>query len=425
MAKPKKKRDLRARLGRTITPKTQGAGSPVAPPGGAVPPPALGGAPAPAAKKTPSITPPPAGVTPPPSGVAAPPAGIGGAPPGGIVAPPFAQAAAAADAPAAPSDPFTASAPAPAQQQVVRLEFDDALVKDAEVGKAKRFTLVIVSAVVLAVGLAVGFLGGSTHGERKIFDATVRDAQGLHASIDTSAETMSQVQRQLTAIVDSMRPSEASGEDPAVNYEAIEALRGFDKPFEASAFTGKNYNALPATTVHDIFAYLMNIDRLWREFASLAAMALPPTAREQLDSTVGGQQTAFGAVLSRGEEGGRIQASLLFLSLEPPAEEGGPPVIHGRATRNGRPVDLTYYSGAGGEDEAIGTGTQYVVELNMAHSRGVPLDPTGLFGQFVVKVAQIRQLLNQTIEIQGRLLQAISQALTEAGASTSAPAEGE
>ena len=44
--KPKKKRDLRARLGRTITPKTGGgAPAPGGAGGGAVPPPNLGGAP--------------------------------------------------------------------------------------------------------------------------------------------------------------------------------------------------------------------------------------------------------------------------------------------------------------------------------------------------------------------------------------------
>src|SRR5688572_529888 len=117
----KPRRDLRARLGKTITPKTEGA-----PAAGAATPPAVASAAATPAPKIKSGG----------GGIAAPPPTIGTAPiPGSELAPPpFARPVVAE--PPRPADPFAAVVPV--QQQVVRLEFDERPVADSEVGR-KRF----------------------------------------------------------------------------------------------------------------------------------------------------------------------------------------------------------------------------------------------------------------------------------------------
>lgn len=399
MAKPKKKRDLRARLGRTITPKTKGGGG-AAPAGKeGVAPPNLGDDSAKAA------TPAPKGVTPPPAGVAKPPAGLGAKPSKGVAAPPFAQPKAAP----ASDDPFAA---APAQgPQVVRLEFDDKAVSEAEVGKKRPFTLIIVSLVVLAVGLGVGAFAGSTYENNKIFDRTVRDAQDIHASVSEASETVEAAQRHVNALVTAAAGNEQEGTDPHVDYDAIEALRALEKPFDAHAFSNKNYGAFTPQVVNDLFDYLMNIQELWNDFRGLAAQTLPEARRAELDRTAGAVGEAanaqYGAVLSVAEDG-RVFGSLAFLE---PGEEGA---IMARATRGGQGREFQLYTGV---EQEIAESPEFVLLINNQTSRGVLAEQMGAFRQYLQQIRDIKTKIDQTVEIQGRLLTAIAAALSEAGAS--------
>jgi hypothetical protein len=411
----KKKRDLRARLGRTITPKTKSGGGPAAPPGGAggpVPPPNLGGEGGGDAGEA-GATPAPAGVTPPPAGVAAPPPGIGGAPAGGggdVAPPPFASQPQAqaqpAAAPAQASDPFASSAPAP-QQQVVRLEFDDAPVEDEEVGRKQRFKLFLVAGLVLVAGLGVGWGAGGMLEQRKIYNRTVRDGQEIYETVNEASQTVDAAKRHIDAIVTAAAGNEAEGTPPSVDYEAIEALRALEKPFDASAFTTKNYGAFQPNTVNDLFTYMMNVQKLWDEIRALAAQSLAEDRREELDRTAQATgenaQTLYGAVLSRGEDG-RLGGSLAFLSIE--EGDDGPRVI-ARATRGGQGREFQVY--AGGEDQEIGETPEYVMLIDGATSRGVLAEQTGAFGRFLQKLRELKTLIDQTVEIQGRLLQALGE----------------
>lgn len=404
MAKPKKKRDLRARLGRTITPKTKGGGAPAAaPPGGAVAPPNLGG-------EEKKATPAPAGVTPPPAGVAKPPAGIGAKPSKGVAAPPFAQPAAQA-APAASADPFAAQA---AQgPQVVRLEFDDKAVSEAEVGKKRPFTLFLVGGVTLAVGLAVGFFGGSTYENNKIFDRTIRDAQAIHASVTEASDTVEAAQRHIGAVATAATGNQQEGTPPAVDFDSIEALRALEKPFDAHEFNDKMYSALGPQVVNDLFDYNANVQSLWTEFQRLAGTTLPEARRTELAESIerSSGPANYGAVLSLAEDG-TINGSLAYISA---GEEG----IMARATRGGQGRVFQLYQA--GEQE-IASSPEFVLVIDAATSRGVLGESMGAFGQFVVQVNQIKTKIDQTVEIQGRLLTAIAAALSEAGAPVRAEA---
>ncbi len=415
MAKPTKKRDLRARLGRTITPKTKGAGAPAAPPGG-VAPPNLGGEDAPAATPAPAAaTPPPAGVTAPPAAVAKPPAGIGAKPAAGLAAPPFAKPAAPA-APAVSADPFAAAAPA-AGPQVVRLEFDDKAVSEAEVGKKRPFTLIIVGAVTLAVGLGLGFFGGSTRETQVIFQRTVHDAQDIHASVSEASDTVEAAQRHINTLVTAAAGNQQEGTAPSVAYDAVEALRALEKPFDAHAFSNKMYGALGPQVVNDLFDYLINVQEIWEMIGRLAAQTLPEARREELDrtatETAEGASTQYGAVLSQAEDG-RIFGSLAFLS---PGEEEGS--IMARASRGGQGRGFALYTG---QDQEVSTSPEFVLLIDGSTSRGVLAEQTGAFGLYLGQIRDLKLKIDQTVEIQGRLLTAIAAAITDAGATVTRPA---
>lgn len=432
MAKPSTKRDLRARLGRTITPKTKDDGGAAPPPSGAVPPPSLGGdEPAAAAPEVaaPPIAAEPAkpaapalksklgakrapgggGVTPPPAGVAAPPAGIGAGGGGGLVAPPF--AAPEPEKPAAPADPFAAAVPV--GPQVVKLEFDERLVKDAEVGKADRFKLIIVAAVVGAVSVVVGGFMGSTYENNKIFDQTVRDAQSIYGEVDGASADVTRAQTLLNQMVRAAAGNPAGGEGPAVDYTSIESLRAIEKPIDASSMAGKNYKALPANVTNALFTYLMNVQRLWDEFRGLIATTLPENRRTELNETAAATgeaaQTRYGAILRR-LDSGELVVSLAFLTVNE-TDSGVEIVAH--PTRGGRGRVFSLWDG----EAEIGTSPEHLISVDGDTSRGVLHHETA-FSEYLQSIARLKILADQTVELQGQIITGISQALSDAGAST-------
>jgi hypothetical protein len=431
----KPRRDLRARLGKTITPKTGGGApegeDPAAAPSvaSAAAPAAEGDAPvavaAPVAAPTP--TPAPRAVkasTPAPmlsGGIAAPPAAIGAAPiPNvGIAAPPFARQVAAPIQQEAPSDPFAAQR---VEQKVVRIEFDDKPVADSEVGKARLWITVAVCVVIGAVALGIGFMGGQTVKERDIFDRTVRDAVEVHGHVNTARRTLETADQKVRQIVTQMAPQN-DGTPAHVDRAGIEALRGLERPFRAQQFTDKNYNALGPAVVNDLFTYLMNVERLFQEFENLAALALPEANEREINEGLQNNAAAqtYGAVLRRDDQG-RLVAGLAFLEVGAPAEEGGQPTITARPVRTAQGIQVQIYAGSGaGEDEdevvaapVITTTRQYAVLVDNQDS---PLlrEIQGLSARYQQKLAEILALLRSTVEIQGRMLTAIDAAITEAG----------
>ncbi len=403
--KPSKpRRDLRARLGKTITPKTQGG--PDA--GAAVPTPSVGAAAATAAVEKPAVK------AASPLGIAAPPASIGSSPMAGIdvAPPPFARPAARVE-PETPGDPFAASAPA-VQQQVVRLEFDERMVTDVEVGKTRKMVVAIVGAVALVVGAGVGVAVGQMLSENKLHDAIIRDAQAIYGTVNTASTTIETAQRHVNAIVQAA--AGAGGEQASVDFQAIEALRGLERPFDPVQFTNKNYNAFNAAIVGDLFAYMMNVARLWDLFRQLAAQSLASTARPDLEASAArtGAVQQYGVLLQRTDEGG-LASSLVVLAELPegtaPPEGIPAPHVFARANHGGQGRPFGVYNG----EQDITTNPQFVLAMEASPL----LNQDSPFTRFRLRIVEIKQLVDATVEIQGRLLTAISAAITEAGASVS------
>jgi hypothetical protein len=406
--KPSKpRRDLRARLGKTITPK----GAESAPDGDTAAP--VAGAAASTAVTPPAAVKAPAGG--PSGGIAAPPAGLGATPFAAspdVAPPPFARA----NEPHTPADPFAATAAAPAQQ-VVRLEFDDKLVTDQEVGKTALTRIVVMSIVLLLVGGGLGYAAGQFLERHKLWDRTVRDAQSIYRSIDEASSTVQRAQTLMNAVATAAAGDATTGTAPRVDYESIQQLQALQKPFDVSQFLGKNYNAFAPETVHDLFMYTQNVERIWNELRLLAAESLSEARRAELARTaqaVGERaSTRYGAVLMRNENG-EVLGQLAFLEVQ--EQEGGTPRVLARPTRGGQGREFQIYTGS----QQLTTSPQFVLQIDGAGSAGVLAEQTGAFGRLLVRIRDLKQLIDQTVEIQGRLLQAISNALTEAGASASA-----
>jgi hypothetical protein len=432
----KPKKDLRARLGKTIAPTTPGAppiavpgAPPVAPPGAVAggdvaPPPAVV---APPAAVAPPIVAPPI-VAPP---VAAPAALFGA----DVAPPPFAKPAPAPEPPKPrpPADPFAAG-PQSAGPQEVRLVFDDKPVHDEEVGRQQRGRFFLVAGVCLIVGAALGAGGGSMNARRALYNVTVRDGHDIFTAVDTASRTVLDAQQKIDALV--AAAAGQGGQPPRVDYASIEQLRALEIPLRAGAFARKNYGAFQPQTVDDLFSYYNNIQQIWAQITHLVSTTLPEARRSELDRTASAtapsspeapssldecraalrhselDRTAsatadlasaqFGAVLVTVSEdqGGGIMGQLAF--IEPASTEGR---VIARGTRGGPGREMQVFA----PGVTIGSSPTHVLLIDGAGSRGVLATQTGAFGQYVNDIRELKQLMDQTIEIQGRLTTALGE----------------
>lgn len=396
MSDNKPKKDLRARLGRTIAPNTPGAPA-IAPPSvGAAAPDAGGDAPiAPPAIAAPPIAAPP---------IAAP-SPFGG---GDIAPPPFAQPAAKAaepPKPRPPADPFAAG-PSSAGPQEVRLVIDEKPVDDAESGRGGRGRTWIVASICLVLGGVFG--GGFTSvNERNItYNLSVRDGRSIYASVSEASTHVLEAQTHINAIATAAGRSDGTR---AVAYSEIEALRAIANPMPAQNFSRKSYWRFAAGTVDDLFHYYNNIQLLWEGIERLGATTLPEARRAELDRTaaaVDERATAtFGAVLmvAPEEAGGGIIGQLAF--LEAGAEPGR---VLARGTRTGAGREFALWT----PENEIGTAPEFVIAIDGAGSAGVLAIQTGAFGDFVRDIQELDTLMDETIETQGRLTTALGEIAT-------------
>jgi len=326
-----------------------------------------------------------------------------------LAPPPFAQPAAAPAAPPKPrppSDPFAAQASSyGGGPQEVRLVIDEKPVSDDEVGRQQRGRTFLVAGVCIILGAALGAGGGSMNGRRAIYNVTVRDGHEIFTAVDTASRTVLDAQSKIDACV---AAAAGQGGQPArVDYASIEQLRALENPLQAGAFARKNYGAFQPQTVDDLFSYYNNIQQLWGMFGRLQATTLPEARRTELDRTATATSESasaqFGAVLVTATEGegdaavSRTVGQLAFLEEAPP--ENDEPRVLVRGTRGGPGRAMAVFA----PGVEIGSAPTHVLLIDGAGSRGVLASQTGAFGEYVNSIREIKTLMDQTIEIQGRL----------------------
>lgn len=370
--KPRNVKDLKARLGRTISPSTKGGGQ------NPVPPPAGGGAGA------------PGGVTPPT-----------GAAPGGS---PFAAPAQPSSSPPAARDPFAAaSQPPPAQQQEVKFVFDDKLVEDQEIGRGGgKGRAYLVGGLFIVLGLALGYGAGSIMKDRNIYNVAVRDGKDVFKAVRDASDVMNEAKKHVDAAVSAAKGG--TGGKPSVDYEALEQLRSLENPFTANQFSRKNYNLFAAVTVDQLFDYYANVNELFEKFQRVANSALPENKREALDraaeaaGNMATQQT--GCVPDIVEN--RFMCGLVYVQFPDVAEGEQASAKVQVTTSPGAPnsYEKEIYVG---QDLSSGDASDYVMLVNTQRSVGVLGQQASVFAEYNRKLIELSQLMARTVEIQGSL----------------------
>jgi len=378
--KPRKIRDLKARLGRTITPATKPAGGP-----GAVPAPNLGG----------RVAPPPGIVAPPSMGAKA------ATSPGGIVAPPFAQPA----APAAPADPFGAAPAAPAAQQVHLVIDESITVSEQEAGRKKRGRVPLLLGLGAVLGLALGFGVGSTANSRATYRLAAQDGRAIYQAVHGASDKVNEAKTLVDRAVAAM--AAGPGKTPHVDYEAIQALQALENPFTANQFNRRRYSAFNPSTVDQLFDYYAKVGQLWEGFAQVATQTAGESRHQELDRSAAAlatmSTTPTGCIPQSND--GMFSCALVFVQ-PPERQEGEPPpttaqVHSSRSSR--RLVEKTIYTGQDLTDNP----SQYVILNDGAHSRAVIGEPATAFLQLNQQLLRLKVLMDETVETQGQLEQGL------------------
>ncbi|MBO6938007.1 MAG: hypothetical protein JJ863_23760 [Deltaproteobacteria bacterium] len=389
--KPKKIKDLKARLGRTIAPNT-GKGAVVAPPGAAGAKPA-----APSGGGGGGVVPPPGGgVVPPPSG--------GPGAPGGLVAPPFGKKAEEAKkaAAAAAADPFASSPAQPsAGPKEVRLVLDDSAVADSEVGREKKGKTFILLGLGVALGLLLGYFVGGLNDRRSLHNTAVRDGKALYEAVQEASDKLNEVQAQVRTAVEAARGG--PGEPAAVDYDAMEAINRIEKPFTAGTFARKHYSLFEPQTVDALFDYYNKVNVIWDHIARVSGMTSGDERRAQLNEAAESAQNAgqmIGCIPQVADN--RFQCSLGFITIP----EGSEGAVQVRARRTARQhVEKTLYTGQDLSEEP----EQYVILINNQQSMGVLGEQASLFADYVHQLGQLNTEIQAAVEVQGRLETSLGQ----------------
>ena len=433
--KPRDIKNLKARLGRTITPGQVGGSMPPlgsAPPvpGGSLPPPNLRG----------SVPPPTLGnpLGSPMGNPLGSPMGnpLGGQPMGGmprnnsVPTPAFAQQRPAAAAPmgmpgaapqqprAAAASPFDIAAPVAVAERKVRLVIDDSAVKEDEIGRKSNLRGIVLVVVGSLIGLAVGFGIASTAADRNQFKMALADTKDIYNRVSEVGKTVEAAKSNLKKAVEASQGG--PGKVAKVDYAAIGELIKLKHPFPADEFSRRRYLAFPTGTVDALFEYYNNINLLWKKFELLGTQTTGDTKHKALDKAAEAAEqlmaSEYGVVLSKN---GDMMAGAVVIVKPKPAEDAAPeedkkkdkeedsaPKLMVSSREGGKEVERTLYTG---QEDFAEKYDQYVMMVDKGRSMAQLGGAANLFGELRGNLMETQALMDRTMELQGRLTKELGQ----------------
>ncbi len=369
LKKTKNLGDLRARLG-----KNRDAASPSTKPGES-------------AQPSSGSFPPPGGMRP----SALP--GAGGFVPGSSIAPPPFAAPQGAYRTKKSEQEGPYAVQRAAEPREVRLVIDGAAMSDSETGRktGSRIMFAVIASAVLAA--MVGWFGGSTYADRKLWNTVVGDAIAIDEAITKAEPKVLQAQKLVSQALLAAAPAEGK---PTVDFKAIDDLLALEKPIDASIFARRHYRALSTTTVDQLFEYYNSVGDMWGEFRAVAAFVKGHKAQlaESIDAAEELRSSQYGCLITVAE--GQAYCSLGVVTADPGQRMPSKVSFASRAGVRG--ADKPVYKGDGG-------GSDNVVLVDSTRSLGVLGKRASDFAHYLEDIKALDAKLKKTVELQGSLIQ--------------------
>jgi hypothetical protein len=297
----------------------------------------------------------------------------------------------------APLDPFAAAAPAAGAREV-RLVIDDKAVSDAEIGRKGTGKFMVAAIAAALVGVAVGWFVGTTARERQIYDLVLADAKDVYKSVNDATTTVERTQKLLESALKAAAP--AADKQVEVDFKSMDELRKLSKPFPADVFSRKYYRAFGPATVDALFTYYNNTNLLWAKIAVITARA--QGQKESLEKAAKAAdslaKSEFGCVPMK--DGDAYSCALVNVRRPEDSKDGKL-----QAVVKGVTADKTPYAG---QDLSAKT-SDYVIVIDKGRSNDILGAPTSVFQTYARDLMEAKTLADQTVEIQGRLIQQLGE----------------
>lgn len=355
---PRKIKDLKARLGRTIAPSTMTG--PVAPPGGPVQPP-------------PGIAPP------------------------SFLAPKKDE-----------EDPFAASAAAQ-QAATTQVVFDESAAEELrEKHTQERTRAVILTAAVTAlIAIGIGYVIGGVASQRDRFKSAIATSEEIYQAVDAAQAPLDEAYELISRITRKAAEHE-------IDFEALEKLRAMPNPFQAEAFAGKDYLLFNPQAVDSLFAFNREAAAVFNQISRFAQNALSANGRARLEASVeadknmkAARDSAFAKgfgwmehqVGCRPHTQGPVPRCELVYVDNPPLNEAGNEVtsttVKAGPNPRSRPYEGKLYTGREDLSKKI---DDFIILIDNEKSLGVLGEKASAFTEFVREANRIRTALEENVD---------------------------
>ncbi|NLY94877.1 MAG: hypothetical protein GXY23_12725 [Myxococcales bacterium] len=356
---PRKIKDLKARLGRTIAPTTAAG----------------------------TVTP-PAGITPPP--------------PSGVVAPPpFLQDD--------KGDPFAAAAAAQGGSGEVRIVIDEsAALEVSEKSKKERTRAVLIAAgLTLVLGSVVGYGIGGSMSERARYNLAIQESKEIYAAVDSATEPLVRANELINRVVRKANEQE-------IDWAALEELRAIPNPFNADAFSGRDYSLFSGQAVNAIFSFYRETSAVFTQISAFAQKNLAAKGKERLEAALeaekgmknpkdsafaqgfGWMQAQTGCKLTT--DGPVPRCDLVYVD-QPPLNEAGTELtsltVKIGPTARSQTQERKIYTG---QEDLKKKADELVILVNTPGSLGVLGERASAFTEFLREATRIKEALEEKVD---------------------------
>lgn len=333
-------------------------------------------------------------------------AGSADAAPAPDVGAPGAGDAAGVPAPVPPIGPGASVAPrpfssqrhsaAPAQQEM-RIVVDEQSIQDAQSAHGSRTKLLVIAlAIGAVVGIVLGFVVGKGSSGRAQFELAVSDGKDIYESVRTASETVNKAQSLIDQILQAA--SGAKGE-PQVDHKAIEELNALKKPFTANEFYNRRYLAFPTGVPDQLFDYYNHVNLLWDKIPTLARSVMGDKKQAAINESAGKAPTLAATACIPSKTGEDLRCNMVYVMKV----EGDKAQVSA-SVRSPNIVEKTVYSGGAFPDKP----DDVVLLVNPAKSKGVFSQELSAYSQYLADVMELKAIVAKTVEVQGQLEKGLS-----------------
>ncbi len=283
-------------------------------------------------------------------------------------------------------------------QQEMRIVVDEASIQEADAAHGSRTKLLVIAiAIGAVVGIGVGWGIGSGASDRSQFNLAVNDGKEIYESVREATDTVNKAQ---TLIDKVLQAATGANGKPSIDLKSIEELNQLKKPFTANEFYNRRYLAFPTGVPDQLFDYYNNVNRMWDKIPSLARSVMGDKKQEAIKEAAGKAPTMAATACVPVRSGEDLRCNLVYVM-----KVEGDKAFVSASVRSPNIVEKQVYSGGDLPEKS----SDVVILVNAGKSQGVVSQELSAYSQYLADVMELKSITAKTIEVQGQLEKGLSE----------------